>query len=181
MPYHRLSENQLCAIEPYIRKQIVYDLGAGDCSSSTLLLSRGASRVMAIDKDDQRTGYPDFLRMGFDQLAAVVKDIDVAFISWPVNHYIPGLLQLIRKTAIVIYLGSNTDGNACGHPHYFEDFRHRELLAYVPEKPNTLAVYGNYLDEPRSFEKLRGEEIAAITIFQQDRILTFEEVEKAIL
>ena len=51
---------------------------------------------------------------------------------------------------MVIYVGSNTSGNSCGTNALFAHFRERDVLAYVPERRNTLIVYGLRLPEPRA-------------------------------
>ena len=180
MAFHRLNQLQQDALQDYIIDQTVYDLGAGDCSSSVLLAELGADAIIAVDKECFPVQHPQVkqLNLRFEELLPDVDSIDVAFISWPLNRFNPNLLELIRMSQIVIYLGSNTGGNACGDPAYFEEFCHRELLEYVPDRRNTLIIYGETLAEPRAFTGLYGEEVSGLTILEQTRILSFEETER---
>lgn len=50
---------------------------------------------------------------------------------------------------MVIYIGKNTDGIACGSPQLFDYFRWREVLVYDPDPQNVLIVYGALREEPR--------------------------------
>jgi hypothetical protein len=78
------------------------------------------------------------------------REIEVAHLAWPVNHHSPGLLAVLRALPVVVYVGSNTSGNSCGTNALFAHFRERDVLAYVPERRNTLIVYGLRLPEPRA-------------------------------
>jgi len=179
MAFHRLNQLQQDTLQDYVIDQTVYDLGAGDCSSSVLLAELGAAAIIAVDKVCFPIQHPRVqqLNIRFEELVPDVDSIDVAFISWPNNHFNPNLLALIRISQIVIYQGSNTGGNACGHPIYFEELRHRKVLEYVPDRRNTLIIYGETLTEPRTFAELHGEEVAGWTMLEQTRILSFEETE----
>jgi hypothetical protein len=85
--------------------------------------------------------------------------IDVAFVSWPTNSPLSfrgvenptyALLKLVMSAARVVYLGKNTDGIICGHPHLFRHLVRRPLLAHVPSEANTLLAYdtGTVTREP---------------------------------
>jgi hypothetical protein len=178
MPFHRLTPAQQSAVKGHIVDQKVYDLGAGDCASSVLLADLGAGEVIAVDVARFPVEYPEItqLQVSFEELVPHIDTIDVAFISWPINRFNPNLLTLIQRSETVIYLGSNTNANACGDPRYFREFRSRELLAYVPDMRNTLMICGDRLPEPRPLDELHGEEVAGLTMYESD-ILWFEDVE----
>jgi hypothetical protein len=81
------------------------------------------------------------------------------------------LPELLVEAEIVIYLGSNTDGTACGTRGLFTFLVHRRLLAHVPFQPNSLLVYG----EPGAREcPLVGEEYAILS----GKYLSFDEAQK---
>ncbi len=46
-------------------------------------------------------------------------EIDVAFVSAPPNEPAPGLVGLLQAASVVVYVGKNTDGTACGWPGMF--------------------------------------------------------------
>lgn len=174
--YGRLSDDQTAVLAKRIEDRVVHDLGAGHCALALRLARLGAKKVIAVDKkpmptvDDPRVE----TRQGF--YGSVATDtIDVGFVSWPETKESIVLLQLLQHAVSVVYLGKNTDSTACGWPALFKSFLDRKVLAYVPERPNTLIVYGEKLKRPR---KPRGEEHAAISATAQARPLKFEEVEE---
>ena len=174
---NRLNREQKEAVSEFVEAKVVYDLGAGDGASSYELLNLGAAQVFAVDKTHY-TDFPEFLHGNFEDLLEIIpEEIEVAYVSWPVNWLSPGLRALMNRADILIYVGSNTNGNACGHPLYFKDFMFRSVLAYVPSPANTLIIYGPKRNTPRALNELHGEELAGLTIFEQSRPLSFEEAE----
>lgn len=179
--YGRLSDAQAERLRPFVEGKVVHDLGAGpDCDLSLVLISLGAKRVIAIEKDSMTPlNHPDIEQheIHFSDYIKVHSEeqIEVAFIAAPRNARDWDLLTFVRIAKVVVYLGKNTDGTACGFRQLFESFFTREVLAYVPEYPRTLIVYGGDLKEPR---QMRGEEYAALHGQDGDApILRFEEVE----
>lgn len=179
--YGRLSDAQAERLRPFVEGKVVHDLGAGrDCDLSLVLIALGAKRVIAIEKDPMtRLNHPDIEQHEThfsDYIKAHSEEkIEVAFIAAPRNARDWDLLRFVTSANRVVYLGKNTDGTACGSRQLFESFLTREVLAYVPEYPRTLIVYGDTLKTPRVY---RGEEYAAL--YGQDGnspILRFEEVE----
>lgn len=151
-----LTEDQERILQEYVYDKVVFDLGAGNCKLAALIYSLGANRVIAIDKE--RLTCPEEIetrQMRFEELADQVDSmlglIDVSFISWPPNRPNYALIKLARSSRVVIYLGSNTNMNACAHPLFFQALLTREILAYAPHPRNTLIVYGDELEQPRSF------------------------------
>jgi hypothetical protein len=53
-----------------------------------------------------------------------------------------GLLWLLSRFKTVIYLGKNTDGRACAWPGFFDEMSHRPVLDHIPDRRNTLIVWG---------------------------------------
>jgi hypothetical protein len=160
MPYGTLTDQQAKLVERFVRGQVVYDLGAGDLYLACEMLRLGAVRVIAIDKEDIRfSSIPDavvYRKMLFRDVKEA--SIDVALISWPSN-YDNGLLPILMRSNVVIYLGKNTDGTACGTPGMFRYLLKRKAEC-VPDRKNTLICYTDFLQETRV---PLPEETAAIT------------------
>ena len=198
MSFGRLSEDQEKVLAPFVKDKIVHDLGAGFCDLSLRLLELGASRVVAIDKDrmprlEHLAGRVAQARATFAEAAgfgspggfsdeearrarSLARTIDVAFLSWPRENKVPGLVELLGRARIVVYLGKNTDMSMCGWPGMFlEALLPRSVLAHAPEQRNTLIVYGPRSNEPR---RILGEEAAALAAGEAPpRVVTWEKTE----
>lgn len=149
-----LTAAQVEALAPFVVGKYVADLGAGDLALSRHLVNIGARSVLAVDKNEMprnRNKAIQQLRARFDvaQQVLLSEPADVAFLSWPVNHPTPGLMVIVAMTPCVVYLGKNSDGTACGTPGLFGELLRRKVLAFVPDRTNTLIVYGEQLAEPR--------------------------------
>lgn len=157
----RLSSEQCAVVRRFTEGQRVHDLGAGDLSLARKILNEfKAESVVAVDKDSRAAdANVKVVRAAFNTYRALLQaPIQVAFVSWPLNCQLPGLLDLLAPAGAVIYLGKNTDGVACGWPGFYLDLSAREVLAHVPERRNTLIVYG-----PQRVNRLPlGEELAGI-------------------
>lgn len=129
----------------------VVDLGCGEMELSVEALKAGARSVLAIDKQPPTKARKLSRKMEFRQayFADIREAPDLLLLSWPVNWSTPGLLALARAAKGIVYIGSNTDGNACGTPDLFREFETRDLLAYIPTKANTLIVLGTWLHGTR--------------------------------
>lgn len=178
MSYGKLNLEQEKIVETYVKNQTVYDLGAGDCVLSEKILALGAKKVVAVDKEN----FPcdkkiQKITSTFLKVFSLVKSIETSFISWPQHYAMDGLIELIRISDEIIYLGSNTDGNFCGNPDIFEEFRFRPVISYSPSKANTLIVYGKRGNKKRKITELYGEEFAGLTINIQLKPLFFDIVE----
>lgn len=178
MPYGTLNPAQRKAVRKAVKGLVVHDLGAGDLALSRELLRLGASKVIAVDKNDMPDPPPGIqtVKVRFEGLDALQGDFavpDVAFVSWPLNRVDVGLLNLCIRARRIIYLGCNTGGTACGFPELFGLFRLREVLAYAPDRQNTLAVYEGTRD---TFREPLGEELAGMQI--NDEMLRYEDVER---
>jgi len=169
MGFGRLTKKQEDIVRDYVRGQTVHDLGAGDLMLSRTLLTLGATRVVAIDKSLPRS-HNRRIECVEEYFHSYVEGIQTAFVSWPCNWQDLGLLRLVMRCQVVLYLGTNTQGTMCGGREFFEYLTGREILAYEPDPKNTLIVYGDKLVE----RPLRGEEKAALNV---SRIWSFEEAE----
>jgi hypothetical protein len=142
MPNGSLSPSQLEALQPFVEGRIVHDIGAGDLCLAQSLCVAGARKVVAIDKVTMPRPPNEHIVPVVSYFARFKDPIETAFVSWPVNWPEAGLLDLVSNSDRVIYLGTNTDGTACGDPILFHHLSQREVLAHVPEFRNTLIVYG---------------------------------------
>lgn len=141
-----------------IQGKHVLDLGAGDFTLSRYLLQHGAKFVTAVEPHNpSRYGPPvkappNFVHLPVyfdnDTLPDYIKttNVEVAFLSWPANHHLPGLLPLLREIPTILYLGTNFNGTSCGHPALFKFFLTRELVAFVDRQPhNSMIILGERL------------------------------------
>ena len=191
MTHHSLALRS--AIKKYVTGKQVVDLGAGDLAwSRWLLASGGAARVIAVDKEPAKglTKPPRRAEFHYCQMpfACYADDIApyrpftdaVAFVSWPVNNtgYMADLLRVIESFGTVVYIGSNTDGTACGTPELFNVLCRRQLLDYVPGRLESLIVVGEPLEHLRL---PTGEEWAgrSSVLYRWDEVRDFDEAAKA--
>jgi hypothetical protein len=166
------GQEQGDAIGRFVRDQVVHDLGCGDQVLSRALVRLGAARVMAVDASPP-TELPGAeittVRATFQEYLDGSPQIDVAFVSWPLNFPEPALLCLVARARTVIYLGKCTDGVFCGWPGLFRHFLGRKLLAHVPHPVNTLCVYGEPLVKPREGELEERAGIDWLSVTRYDR------------
>jgi hypothetical protein len=176
VPYGALTASQEAVLVKYVRGRVVTDLGSGDLSLTTRLLEMGAEHVHCIDKEAKpyRKTWPTNLsyKQTYFHDMRQTAPMDVAFMSWPVNHQ-TGLESVIERAQVVVYLGCNTGGSACGTPDLFKMMVQRELLDYVPDRRNSLLVVGKRLEAPR---RPTGEELAGISSFSD--YFSFKEAER---
>lgn len=152
-PGSRLTPYQQAKLAPHIRRRCVADLGAGDLIETEALLGLGAAHVVAVDKAEMprikttsKVTYQQYYFARCPPLA--LRSVNAAFLSWPVN-YPCGLAELIEPVPVVIYLGSNQNGSACGDRSLWLHLKRRNVLLHVPDRRNTLIVYGSRLDQRR--------------------------------
>jgi len=145
--YGRITPPMFELMRKMVKGKRVFDFGAHDLTLSKELLVLGAEHVVAIDKE---VGKRDTSRITtFDgsfelylTVMPVIQPEDVAFVSWPSNHPLPGLLDCLKPFSTVIYLGKNTDGSSCAWPGFFLEMLHRSLIECIPHHRNTLLVWG---------------------------------------
>jgi hypothetical protein len=166
MGFGLLTKRMMECLPPFIADREVWDLGAGDLDYANTLMHLGAAHVIAIDKSDRggalrpKKGI-EFRCALFRQVEPPPEGIGVAFVSWPVTYAITGLVDLVKRADVVIYLGSNMGGSACGPRELFEHLGQRELLAHVPHRQNSLLVCGGPCERrtptPEEYAALSGE------------------------
>ncbi len=149
MAYGRLTLEQELALKPHIQGQLVHDLGAGDLIIAADLLRLGAKQVVALDKDPYRKKPPQGITPVTCYFEAYPSPVDIAFMSWPRNTFDAGLLNICRRARMVVYLGCNTGGRACGFPPLLQHLATRQVLAHVPDSYNSLIVYSSALESRR--------------------------------
>jgi hypothetical protein len=171
--YWCLNEMQAGALKSIVTGLIVHDLGAGDLSLAEHLIDFGALHVVAIDKEPLPRMHSSRITYSRGYFEQYYDPIDVAVVSWPPTYCI-GLPSLVKRARVVVYIGKNTDGTACGSSELFGHLLTRELSVYLPDRHNTLICYGNPTSEIR---KPQGEELAAISCCRAAPVLHFEEVE----
>lgn len=150
--YGRFSDAHKRVVRSFVRGRTVVDLGAGDCFRTAVLAELGPKSVIAVDPDlpteprsfGEPTAPVEMLPWSAYEFARrYTARIDVLYLAWPY----PGLeregfKELTDRADLVIYVGSNVEGSACGPTHFFMRMLQREVLAYRPERENTLIVYG---------------------------------------
>ena len=179
--YGHFTLDMLVAIKPFLYRKVVWDLGCGVHGPHLpLLINCYFSQVVAVDKEDliidPTLPIKRFVEAGdYRFVQSLFKDIyppeqiDTALISWPTNAPTPGLVHILEKADIVIYLGSNVDGSRCGSKALFQHLMSREVLVCVPNYKNTLMVYGK---GQRVVSELWGEEKAFL---DDEKIMSFAE------
>ena len=199
MTFGRFSPEQAAAVRPFVQGQRVHDLGAGvSLYLAHYLVGLGADEVVAVDRSPtpwRGGGYgpkrhrwhalygqetpdgnqtADFRKVRYVQayFSEFRERVTTAFVSWPSNYpddQDAGLVRLVSNAQMVVYLGTNTDGTACGSPDLFSHLCAREALVHVPHRRNTLIVYGQEVGS----RKLLPEERAAM---DTTRIYSFAEL-----
>jgi len=178
--YGQLTNEQLAVLIQYTKGKVVHDLGAGSLELARIVRSGhrrgrrtgGACKVIAIDKERISPPSDPCIEVVWTLFKDYKEPIDIALVSWPQNVPDAGLLDLIERSRIIIYLGKNTDGMMCGWPGLFWSFLSRALLAYVPDRKNVLAVYGHELTALR---RPTGEELAGLTTYE--KLYSYEDAE----
>ncbi len=128
-------------LRPFILDRVVHDLGAGDLTLAHILVVCGAASVIAVDKQPMPEPRVPSIERVVSCFDAFTGPVDIAFMSWPVNWRV-GLTPIARTARLVIYLGNNMGGSACGYPDLWWHLRSREVLAHEFESSGSLIVYG---------------------------------------
>ncbi len=173
-----LEPQQIERIKAIVVGKNVWALGSGpDTQEAWSLLEFGADRVYAVDKA-QRSSMrePRFSKLYtggnnwricdcqsyFTEFVKYAKDEnldepDVVFVKWPQTNHQAGLVQLIARATVVVYIGVNDGATACGPKDMWSHFRARSLLEVVQGKHNDMMVYGDPCEpaaEPRCREEV---------------------------
>ena len=146
--FAHLTPKMRRVLREYAENRLVYDLGAGDCKLARQV-AKYARSVFAVDPVIsgrlRADGNIVYIPWTFDNfMYGVSPPCEVALVSWPTNNNraMQTLLPILAQSAVVIYIGCNTDGTACGTPDLFRYFARRELLAEIPNRRNTMLVLG---------------------------------------
>jgi hypothetical protein len=117
-------------------------------------------------------------RQDFAALRANIErgedSVEIAFVAWPLNQHDDDLLAIVSSARLVVYAGSCCDSNACAFPDFFHHLCHRELLAYLPERGNSVIIAGELLPTRRA---PTGEEYAGLRLLDGSSVFTFERAE----
>jgi len=184
-----LNPEQEAIVTKHVSGHLVWDIGSGDLALASKLMDLGATRIIAVDKEE---GIPKNSTLDIVTVDAIDPTIltyhmdthiqgvllnrlfsecddpkTISFLSWPPNGP-NGLLTVVQTTEVIIYLGKCTDGSMCGEPEMWRELRTREILNISPDRRNTLIVYGPNKVERRPVL----EEIAGI---DESRIYEFDE------
>ena len=159
MTYWDMTIEQKSVLKEVIFGRTVLELGCGD-GSLAMWCAQHASHVTAVDR------YPDFPAIPPENITfkslyfdACVDLADVLLLSWPPNYNCNGLMHHVYKHATIAYLGKNTDGTACGSNEMWGTLVRRDLIKSVPDRKNTLLIYGkclNWVASLRDEEELAG-------------------------
>ena len=167
-----------------VKGQDVWDLGAGsDLAHTKNMLKLGARSVTAVEKAElyDDTVIPrgaTLIRSYSNSVQLPETGIDVAFLAFPQNTNLPGLVSILEQSRIIIYLGSNTDATACGNMNLYLHFLQRDVLATIPNRRNSLIVYGARSDIHAKPRRPLPEEWAGL---HPDEMFSFEEAVAAVL
>lgn len=142
MSFGTLTKEQAKYVQHFVAGRVVTDLGAGDCELARLLKKLGASKVIAVDKNGPIMKESKGVSCVRSYFSDYREPIDVAFLSWPINWHVEGLIPALARASTVIYLGKTTDGMMCGWLTMWRHLSARTVLAEYPNPNNTLIVYG---------------------------------------
>ena len=136
----RLSHDQIRQLEPFVKDQSILDLGTAELTGSELLLELPARDVLAVDRNKMPKPSSSAITTRvelFHNLEATRPAVLASWIvNWPVN------IEHHLEAAELISISKNTDGSSCGYPAMWDILVQREILLHVPERRNTLTVYG---------------------------------------
>jgi len=177
--FGRIEPAQIERIKALVEGKVVWALGSWyDPQEAWQLVSFGTREVYAVDKARKTAIEPVvFKRLHTGTIGEIwdcgayftdfgkwakdtgLPDPDVVFMKWPRESRQAGLVALVARAPIVIYVGRNDGVTACGGPDLWEHLRSRRLLEAVEGAHNDLLVYGG--ECPRSTEpRCREEEHA---------------------
>lgn len=155
-----LNSEQQRIVSAQVRGKTVHDFGASDLRLSRVLVGLGADRVIAIEKEKELIPKVTLtsIQVFHGHFRSFTDPVDTAFVSWPVN-WNSGLEEIVERSPVVIYLGTNMDGTSCGYSSMWRQLAKREILESSPDRKNTLIVYGPL----RVVRDLHPEEKAALS------------------
>lgn len=150
--YGKMPPMAWTAIRDLVQGKVVVDLGCGSLGYSFEISKMGARQIFAVDKEPctvPGNKFPpglEFVRGNFEQLVTdtvrLPAKFDVAFVSWPSNHPMRGLIEMCDRADIVIHMGCNWNETACGFPAFYRYLCSRELLQEHQHPTNHVGVVG---------------------------------------
>jgi hypothetical protein len=168
--FGQLEPAQIAVLEDLVRGKTVWALGSGsDLQEAWQLVGLRASTVYAVDKA-RRTFGPEFRQVRpslwdcgayFPEFSAWARDLpdpDLVFLKWPRESPQAGLIGLLARAPMVIYVGRNDGITACGGVDMWSHLQVRDLLQVVEGVRNDLLVYGG--DVIKTSPRCREEEHA---------------------
>ena len=167
----RLSDKQLDHLEEYVKDSSILDLGAADLEGAQLMLELGARDVLAVDRFEMPKPSSSRITTKTTQFQYLEETRPVVLASWIVNWQVD-IEKFLEAADVVISISKNTDGSACGYRGMWEHLRRREVLLHLPERQNTLTVYG----PKHEIRPPTGEEVAVLWPYPM-RMWSFEEAE----
>jgi len=152
MGWGELTHESRVLLRPVMQGHRVWDWGAGDLQLSRALVKLGVREVFAVDSKDigVRRIPPkiQFIQTCFAD-APLPQPDDISVVSWPPNYALPGLVERLEITELLIYLGLNDKYTTCGNEKLFQHFLRRDLLVYINCGRDVLIMLGKKLKTPR--------------------------------
>ena len=162
----RLSEDQIRQLEPFVKDQSILDLGAAQLEGSELLVELGARDVLAVDRNRMPAPSSSRITTRVELFHNLEETRPVVLASWIVNWQV-NIEHHLEAAECIISISKNTDGSSCGYQQMWELLRRREVLLHLPERQNTLTVYGPELVDRAP----TGEEVAALARHHADVVV----------
>jgi len=173
-------------LKPFLRRgpHILYP-GSGHGQKAHFLCECGAKKVTCIEKEVHvlnassvynKSTIPCVVDYVQNVPEKLYDQADMVLLSWVQPYTFPcnrETFERLDKVDHLIYLGKNTDGTACADPILFSYLLTREVLHYVPDRVNTMIVYGPNKTPDRSPYP---EEYAGLN--REMGILLYAEIEK---
>lgn len=167
--YGKLTAEQARVLGTVVQDRVVVDIGAGDGVLARQLVTLGAKKVYAIEKEPRFYSPSPNVQLLMRYLVDVpLQDIveshgerPVVFLSWPVTHRIPGLLPWLdpANAHTVVYLGCNDGATACGSREFWEAMRRWAYPERAADRYNHLLVYRHKCGRYREREECVHEEL----------------------
>lgn len=169
--YGFIGKEMTTALEGLVKGKRVWNLGCGTGSTEPQLLKRlGATSVYAVDKARRNhtvlpnsvteCGVITWCDMYYIEfMDKFTETADVALIKWPDNGPLVGMVPLLAKCDVVVYVGTNAGFTACGNQALWRYLANREFVSDVKGHHNDMIVYGKPV-ETATAPRCREEELA---------------------
>lgn len=144
--FTRLWPEQAAELRARVSGRRVWELGCGR-GELARWLARHAASVHAVDKADvfgRASRRCTFERVHF-HLWRPPEAAEVAVVAWPIASGTSGLVELLERVPVVVYVGMNAHHTACGAADLWAHLLSRELVADVPAPAGACPADGNAL------------------------------------